>query len=333
MSHSILRGGGRRGINSQTNQETDDSLSSLIKKMSKGAKGRSWEGPREGEAGQLDMRFVSGQSARKLWLVRVPHEVADALDNAAPGQVLGELTMEKGKAGAKRVSMDPATYAPGSMAPADFELCGAAIDTDGPSSVAASSSSSGSGAGADEIMYGVSVTKDRRRIRAEGTVSKSYILRPSLDSNQYMEYTRKRNQKAGEEAASKRARSLNETEEETLQLVQAQKGSIFEAKAIFAAMDEARDKSAAAAAATASAAPRVSRPKEYAEGELREALFTALHDVESGKMTYKDLKARLNPAREEDLRRLLDERSNLCMKEKNGNKVYYKIHPDIAGNR
>ena len=110
-------------------------------------------------------------------------------------------------------------------------------------------------------------------------------------------------------------------------------GSIFEAKAIFAAMDEARDKSAAAAAATASAAPRVSRPKEYAEGELREALFTALHDVESGKMTYKDLKARLNPAREEDLRRLLDERSNLCMKEKNGNKVYYKIHPDIAGNR
>ena len=230
----------------------------------------------------------------------------------------------EGKAGTKSVSIDTSIYPPGSMAPADFELCGAAIDNDGPSGGRGASTAS---VGSEDIMYGISMTKDRRRVRAEGTVTQSYILRPPRDSNQYMEYTRKRNQRAGEEAASKRAKGLDEHEEEEMQRVQAQKGSIFEAKAIFAAVEQSRQKGNASGGG---GTQRVSRPIEYGEGELREALFTALHEVEAGKMTFRDLKARLNPEREDELRKLLDEKSNICVKEKNGSKVYYKIHPDFA---
>ena len=45
-----------------------------------------YDGPREGEA-TFDTRFVSGKTARKLWLVRIPQEVADALDDASDSRV------------------------------------------------------------------------------------------------------------------------------------------------------------------------------------------------------------------------------------------------------
>ena len=107
--------------------------------------------PKEGDSGFLDTSKVSGDKPRKIWVVKVPEEFADAIDKAEAGDDLGKLHFDgKGEAGKKLLEIDDSLYPPDCLAPMRFEL----------SRVGQSEDST--------ISYGVSWAEDGTDVRAEG---------------------------------------------------------------------------------------------------------------------------------------------------------------------
>ena len=265
--------------------------------------------PKEGDSGFLDTSKVSGDKPRKIWVVKVPEEFADAIDKAEAGDDLGKLHFDgKGEAGKKLLEIDDSLYPPDCLAPMRFEL----------SRVGQSEDST--------ISYGVSWAEDGTDVRAEGTVTHSYILKPPLDSNSYSEYARKRNKIANINATSRKAQAFDGNDQNS-------KARVFEPKRFFVAQTASRLGSSGVSSSSSSSSSiseggRLTPPlKEYEGDELKQALFRALNEAE---FTLKDLRMKL-ACREDDLRKLLHDKEGICVKEKKGNKTFFKLHPNYIG--
>jgi hypothetical protein len=255
----------------------------------------------EGECGLLDTENVTGAKPKKLWIVRIPNDVSDAIEAAAPQSSMGTLTMEGvGKSCTRSISLKP--FHP-SFPPTNYELM--------PVNRSESESDGNSGK-----LYGFSVSKDKTNVKLEGTASSQFVLKPRL-GNLYTEYLKKRNHMEAMAKSEKKVKILDDDEED-----------IIGAPSTFIPTKIYRNAEEAAAQALgeggggggSSKSGKKNGGVELSASELQADLFTLFEKHE--KIWIQDLKNQLQCS-DAQLRKLL---SDICDKEKVGAKVYYKLN-------
>lgn len=261
-------------------------------------------GPKEGDC-LLDCERVTGDKPRKIWIVRVPNDVAEAVDNAPGGIDLGTLTMEgKGKMCRRSITLRP--YSEG-LSLIDFDLKPVSGDT---------------GERLGGKLYGFSVAKDKQSVRLEGTVSSQFAMRP-VSGNRYEDFARKRNREAGEAKFGKKVQRLDDTDLEDGGDAGATGPLLFVPKAMYLEAEEAKSGSKALKDKVDGSSSSAMMHHDSKDADaLREALFELF--AEHDKVWIQDIKSRLGCG-DAELRPLLRE---CCDKEKVGTRFYYKLNAD-----